>query len=408
MTLPPSLCIDLGASYTKIAYRDRPDATTHLVRAPELPDEHHFCIPSVAARNRVDDRWVFGVDAMDLSSGPRVEVFQNWKADLFDPDGDGVGLDVLDDAAPEAVALLVEGTPLLRAYDVAVRFLRWLHDVQLPLMLSEFPNYRAAEVQLCVPEFVLEESVAPRLEAVMRDLGYRNEGSYTLSEPKANLIGILTEGQNAVAGDGSPNIGAMFGDASVLRTLAQPGHAMLLVDIGAYTTDLALASLASIGGAVDQDPAVSARLGVRRLDDWVLESADPEARARVNRSAAEREHFHAMVYGGVVGPQPAEFGLTEAAVDDTIGRFTAAILDVIGAFLYAYGAERPFAAVLTGGGSNIRPIANRLASALAERGIESLHAPISTDAPAQLQKYALGPELVRGASAIGGCSILYR
>lgn len=407
MSLPPSLCIDLGASYTKIAYRELPGATSHLLTQSDLPDEHHFCIPSVAARSTTRDAWVFGVEAMDLRSGPRVEVFQDWKSDLFLPEEErGIGFDVLDDTSDEVRTLLIERTPSLRALDVATRFLRWLHDEQLPEMLAEHPRYREAEVQLCVPDFVLDDPLAPRLEALMRAIGFRNEGSFTLSEPKANLIGILTEGQNALTQSGGINVGAMVGDAAVLRSLARPDQAVLLVDVGAFTTDLALASLHRTDAPGTEDPAHSARLGVRRLDDWILEAARPEARARIDGSAAEREHFHRMAFG----PQPRveEFGLSVDHVEATLKRFTDEILAVVDTFLAENPDDHLFSAVLTGGGSNIRGIANRLAAALGQRDIQALHAPGSIDAPHHLRRYALGPELVRGASAIGGCSILYR
>ena len=407
--LPPSLCIDLGASFTKIAFRESPDATSHLLRKADLPDEHHFCIPSVAARNTARDAWVFGVDAMDLKSGSRVQVFQNWKADLFEPEEEReVGFDVLDGASDEARALLLDNYPALRALDVATRYLKWLNHEQIPAMLGH-SRHRDAEVQLCVPDFVLDDPLATRLEQIMRDVGFRNPGVYALSEPKANLIGILTEGQNALTQGGRPNLGAMFGSAEVLRTLARADQAVLIIDVGAFTTDLALASFAHrTGSGFDEDPSLSVRLGVRRLDEWILEAAPDEERMRVESSASEREHFHATVHGGVAGPRPEEVGLTSASVDAAVSRFTQEIVKAVDGFLDDHGTDSLYAAVLTGGGSNIPGIANRLAAALGEKNLGALHAPRTTEAPARLKKYSLRPELVRGASAVGGASILFR
>ncbi|MEN0068340.1 MAG: hypothetical protein AAGA48_39840 [Myxococcota bacterium] len=407
MTIPPSLCIDLGASFTKIAYRDRPDATSRLLQDNDLPDDQHFCIPSVAARNVARDVWVFGVEAMDLKSGSRVEVFQNWKAQLFDPDRE-VTFDVLDDIPDEVRKVLLEGDPALRALDVATRFLAWLHDEQLPAMLGS-TDFRDAQVQLCVPDFVLDDPLAMRLEGILRDIGFRNASTYTLSEPKANLIGVLTEGANALTRNGRPNPAVMFGDTTVLKRLAHPGQAVLLVDVGAFTTDFALAGFSQeLDAGFAQDPSHSMAHGIRKLDEWLLADAPDLDRERVEASAAEREHFHATIHGGIAGPRPEEFGLTQPVVDETVGRFTQAILDGIETFVNQHEPEGLVAAVLTGGGSNIRGIANRLARALYERDIATLHAPKDTDAPLDRVMYGLRPELVRGASAIGGCSILYR
>lgn len=410
MSLPDSLCIDLGASFTKVAYRPAPDATTHLLTDGDLRDEHHFCIPSVAARSVERDAWVFGPDAVELRPGPRVEVFQNWKADLFASGEDGVDFSMLDDTSAEVRQLLLQRVPSLRALDIAQRYLRWLHDTQIPRMLGH-ERFREAEVQLCVPDFVLDSPLAHRLDRMLASIGFKNDGAYTLSEPKANLIGVLTEGRNPRTASGFPNLGAMFGDAEVPRQLAQPDQAILIVDIGAFTTDLALASFAHhAGDAFDDDPAMSTRLGVRLLDAWVLEGAPADARERVVQGSADDAHtFRVTVHGD--GPRPARpeaYGLSAGQVDAAVGRFTGSILQAIDTFLAGEERAAVHAVVLTGGGANIRGVSNRLAQALAERGTTMLHAPTSTDAPGQVRKYALGPELVRGASAVGGCSILYR
>jgi len=406
MTIPPSLCIDLGASFTKVAYRDSPDATSRLLQDAGLPDDHHFCIPSVAARSVATDAWVFGTEAMDLKAGPRVEVYQNWKAELFDPDRE-VTFDVLDDVDDDVRKVLLEGDRTLRALDVATRFLRWLHDVQIPAMLPGV-DPASVETQLCVPDYILDDPLAMRLEGILADVGFRNSSTFTLSEPKANLIGVLTEGANALTRVGRPNPAVMFGDTAVLKRLASPGQAVLIVDVGAFTTDFALAGFTQDVDGFAQEPSQSMAHGIRKLDDWLLADAPKVDRDRVNSSAAEREHFHATIHGGIAGPRPEEFGLTQPAVDGTVERFTRVILDEIESFVAAHEPEGLVAAVLTGGGSNVRGIANRLATALYERDIATLHAPKDTDAPLDRVMYGLRPELVRGASAIGGASILYR
>ncbi len=411
MNIPPSLCIDLGASFTKIAFRSTPDATSRLLQDADLPDDHHFCIPTVAARNVDTNEWVFGIEAMDLESGPRVQVYQNWKAQLFDPTR-SVAFDVLDDTDAETREVLLAGDPALRALDVCTRFLGWLYGEQIPSMLegsgisSEISD---VESQLCIPDFVVDDSLAMRLENAMQKIGYRSTNRFTLSEPKANLIGVLTEGANALTRTGRPNPAVMFGDTAVLEQLGIPGQAVLLVDVGAYTTDFALAGFTQDPEAgITQDPSESMPHGIRKLDDWLLSGAPTVDRERVESSAAEREHFHATIHGGIAGPRPEEYGLTQPVVDETVDRFTRDILDALATFLGTHEPAGLVAAVLTGGGANVRGIANRLARALYEREIATLHAPKDTDAPLDRVMYGLRPELVRGASAIGGASILYR
>lgn len=412
MFFPPSLCIDLGASFTKVAYRPKPDATSHLLEDPDLTfDPGRFCIPSVAARNKATGAWVFGAQAMDLRSGGKVEVFQNWKADLFLPaDQRTADLSVLEGASPEAAELLLDADPHLRAMDVAARYLCWLYDEQLPAMLGS-KEFTRAQVQICVPEFVRDDtSFSAVLDLVMSWAGFRNSGGFALSEPRANLIGILTGGTNIVARSGRPDLGAMLGDADILRALSKPDQAVLFVDIGAFTTDLALVSLARHqGGGFDDAPSRSKRLGVRFLDDLVLKEAIPEERAHIEASAQDREALHdkysAAHFAG--GDPFSVYGLTAEIVDGCMASFAASVVREIRSFLAESASVVPFAAVLTGGGCNIPPVANRLAGALAELGVRWFHAPEGTVAPPTALRNVLRGELVRGASAIGGASILF-
>jgi hypothetical protein len=409
---PPSLCIDLGAAFTKVAYRERPDAPTRLLAHPSMTaGDARFCVPSVAARDNTNGRWVFGAEAAALRSGDRIRVHQNWKADLFLPAEErGGGLELLEDATPEALALLLEEHPHLRAMDVASRFLCWLYDEHIPTMLGP-TAFQRAQVTLCVPEFVRGDSTfAEQLDHVMHWAGFRNDGEYTLSEPRANLIGVLTRGENHLARGATPNLGAMFGGSLAIRGLDRPDHSVLFVDIGAFTTDLALANLARRGpeDGGTGDPSFSARLGVRLLDQRILSLAPAAEREWVEASAEERERFHELVYGGgALGRRPEEYGLTADVVDEGVAVFAQAILDAVADFRSQHAAEVVVAAVLTGGGTHLPGLGQRLADGLVASGVRTVHAPESIDLPPQVLRYPLGPELIRGASAIGGASILF-
>ena len=89
-----SLSIDLGASYTKIAYRRAQapkDIGTCVEEARVLMIDDSPLIPSLAVRTRnARQPWVFGREAANLNPSTSMEVFQNWKADLFRQDNDKV------------------------------------------------------------------------------------------------------------------------------------------------------------------------------------------------------------------------------------------------------------------------------------------------------------------------------
>src|SRR5437870_4832721 len=87
-----TVSIDLGASYTKVAFRSacaagvgqpyKEDATLLMVGASPL-------IPSLAVRTkRPAQPWIFGQEAANIRPGKDMEVFPNWKADLFRPEND--------------------------------------------------------------------------------------------------------------------------------------------------------------------------------------------------------------------------------------------------------------------------------------------------------------------------------
>ena len=414
--LRSSLCIDLGAAFTKVAYRELPESTTHLLRHPTLNfDESRFCIPSVAAHNLRTDAWAFGVDPMDLRAGEFIEVFRNWKSDLFHYDtGVPLGIDFLEDASPMLLDFLQFTYPRLKSRDVAVRYLRWLHNEMIPAMLGK-PIPPGVEVQVCVPEFVIQGSVGPLVETIMEEAGFENAGLYTLSEPKANLIGVLTEGRNVLARSGRPSRTGMFGDGHIIGRLSH-GESVLFIDIGAYTTDLALADLSRDDeGSFDDDPSESTPLGVSLLDKMVVSRLEPRLRQVFGESlsASDWELIHARDYGGEhhfgasswVAPDGSK--LPQDLVHHCLEEFSSKVSLIVQRFLEQNRPTSLRTAVLTGGGSNLTQVANRLVRELAGLGIRVLYAPESTFVPQEIEKHPLRQELVRGASGIGGASILF-
>lgn len=417
MLLKSSLCIDLGAAFTKVAYRELPESTTHLLRHSTLNfDESRFCIPSVAAHNLRTDEWVFGVEPMEYRAGPTIEVFRNWKSDLFYSEDDvPLGVDFLDDASPMLLDFLKFTYPHLMAREVATRFLRWIHDEMVPAMVGRrIPP--SVEVQLCVPEFVIQGKLGTIMERLMEDAGFENAGLFTLSEPKANLIGVLTEGRNVLTRSGRPSRTGMFVDSHIIGRLAREGESVLFVDVGAYTTDLALADLSTNAeGSFENDPSHSAPLGVSLLDRMIVGRLDPRLQEVFGSSLSpsDWERIHAVDYGG-----EQHFGSTAwVAADgstlpreilhDCLEEFAAMVSRSVRQFLDRFRPASLRIAVLTGGGCNLTQVANRLARELAGFGIAILYAPEATRVPPGMESHSLSQELVRGASGIGGASILF-
>ncbi len=413
----PSLCIDLGAAFTKIAYRDKPTHKTHLLRHPELNfDEQRFCVPSVAARNARTGEWVFGVEAMDYRPSESIEVYRNWKSDLFHPGDDRpMGFRMLEDASPTLVQFLEFTYPHLRVREVAVRYLRWLREEMIPAMLHQSDPVDM-EVLLCVPEFVVRGSMGPIVEQLMTEAGYRNSGLFTVSEPKANLVGVLTEGRNSLTSRDRPSRATMFGGSAMVERFAMEGEGLLFIDIGAYTTDFALADL--LRGpeqGFDEDPSESVPLGIRMLDDLVTKRLEEGMRKKVESLPPSGwERLHAVVYGGErhfasesEWAVDHDLTLPVDVVQGCVESFAEAVGGSVERFLAAHGSDHYRTAVLTGGGINLTAISNRLAQKLSGLGFETLFAPATVRVPAGMESHPLSQEVIRGASGIGGASILF-
>src|SRR5580704_16069929 len=87
-----TLSIDLGASYTKVAYR--PSCVPNGVgmasqESKVVMIDNSPLVPSLAIRTRnAAQQWIFGRSAAAMKPSKEMQVFQNWKADLFRPTND--------------------------------------------------------------------------------------------------------------------------------------------------------------------------------------------------------------------------------------------------------------------------------------------------------------------------------
>jgi hypothetical protein len=425
--LPSSLCIDLGSAYTKIGFRETPFSRSRLLSLNELSlDDQHVCIPSVAAWRERDDRWAFGIEAADIVAGSGIHVYRNWKADLF-PDGPGAGnpWDLLGEDAHEG---LRDGPgSYARARNVAARYLGWLRQELVPRMI---PGQDLGKVvmRICIPEFAMFSPHAAEMDRMLEEAGWHHPASYCCSEPMSNLTGALTQGHNAVL---EPQPGKLFADVpkmferSHLLEMAAvcqendegdvPEYATLIVDVGAYTTDFGLISIDLAGhGFVPISKTKSVPLGIHELDRRVIEVLPEPMAGQARRfTGAEWERFHRVVYteerewtlptGGAVNGGAAE----RARIRTVMDRFSGGIAAAMDAFLRLHRPTRVQEVILTGGGNNIPALTERLRMALAPWGVSTVYLPKAGAPLGDTRQVEIVPGVVRGASAVGGSSVLF-
>ncbi len=227
---PCTLSIDLGASYTKIAYREdcTPSKTRRVTKnARVMMLGHSSLIPSLAVQGK-KGRWFFGHQAAKMLPGPSQRIYQNWKANLFRPEND-----------EETASAVI----------VTQQFLRWLREKveESHIALEE------AEVRVALPAFENSAEKASVVARCMKMAGWDCPAILKVTEPYANVLGLFTAGQNHLWKDKFGGVfldyGQMFGmDSGYVKRArgtvlgdARGGsvYRVLVIDIGAFTTDVA-------------------------------------------------------------------------------------------------------------------------------------------------------------------------
>ncbi len=424
----PALCIDLGASFTKIAIRTESDGQSILLQDHRLmtgrgEEDNRFCFPSVVAHNQRTKQWAFGWEASDYRQSEDILILQDWKSvlfhekfleEFFDPEIDG-------EVDPVQIFLKTRD-PYFIALACAQHYLQWLADEQIPYLLSQHATMEHLtvsdfETRVCVPDFVLGTGAGQTIERLMANAGFENCDVFCISEPKSSLIGILTEGRNQLTSKGKINNAAMFGDHSLLNSLSNNQNSVLFLDIGSFTTDMALAQFSNFRSQhLAKSPAASYPLGMYRLDSMILKALPKELEHSVNlNNLPATEKFHRAVYNE---SKLRQFSKSEnltlgdgteiplSVVETCLDEFVAAIMVAMRSFLNRHKRSKIHSVVLTGGASLPSRISDRIVA-----GIEELDFPLLRGhfglAATTIPVDPIKQELVRGASAIGGVSILY-
>jgi len=415
-----TLSIDLGASYTKVAYRPAclPETSGTIPQeAKVVMIDDRPLIPSLAIRAYTGNKWYFGRQAAGLKPNREMPVFQNWKADLFRPKND-------KDSAAAAI--------------IAHKFFNWLR-IKLEQVKPIGIDVTKCQTRIAMPAFETFDENAVLLARCM-DLSGWNDPTLILKvrEPHANTLGLFTGGRNAVRRNGAgecwaylPEIFAddIYQNNVYFRALHQYHVAgihgnlftVMVVDIGAFTTDIAKLTFdftAPADGlrAIRQE---SYALGVINELDKPLIAAleDRHDFSWADFSFEAQEDWKKLLYQNDSWPLPAVVNGTPTTIELGTGenhelvanatqQFAAAVWEKIAAFA---AGETPSHIYLTGGGSRIKGVAEALRAKIEGAGmrfvtVASGEAPIGSDD--QRPWKHTGESLQRLATAVGGASVI--
>lgn len=435
------LSIDLGSAYTKLAIRrDWHDEADLLRDLPLATAEVDFCVPSVVTRVEAPTgtRWLTGAEAAAQPPGDGVTLYRYWKARLFSDHPE-------EQAEHDALGRPGQGHDLDDYEEVAVQFFRGLREslARPPFGL----DLSSMAVRVCIPRLERSQQAEDRVAAVLERAGVRPaRGRTTVYEPESNAVGVLTRGRNATWFPPRVSFLPRPGRSLQLRDMLEPegllqafrrvsgSFGVLVIDIGGFTTDFGYVQFDTSFSSDDwQRPEIvqtSYELGIRELDHDVFGRLGPEGQEAVEAlSSSEWDALKARLYRGesVTLSRPDGSPVTVGA-----GSEADQIAAAIAAFARRVAAARddfrerfvrgPInAQTLTGGGAMIGPIRTALSRALATRegvGVTDLldpDEPRSTLAARQARvedaevaaRATRNLELVRGGSAIGGCSVFF-
>ncbi len=369
-------------------------------------------IPSLAVQTEDPGQpWIFGRQAAALNPGAGLTVHVNWKSALFS-----------HSVTPDSATSII----------IASEFFRWL-KVKLEAAGCATSQSR---VRITMPEFGNANAQASVLMRCMNLAGWRPRELLAESEPRANFLGLFARGRNYVsysprALDPFVNFGRMYGQGNELIQAARnealfgASHRLfryVILDIGAYTSDVALVEVDPTGGDEYDD-------GIRRHDQksWahaIINELDQplfsELLAKYSLVPGgikfeTRELWKRNLYNGqtVKDLMPGRGLVTLGAGGDAdiirthIRLFEERLWTKIGDYCRAF---RPNLLILTGGGSRIallRELVQKSFSALGTRMKEVDDFQVAPSTGPDLRKWSeSGETLTRLATALGGTSVI--
>ena len=471
------LCIDFGSAYTKVALRPDWDDTVGLVREIPLADRDvSFCVPSVVARvERLGGPiWLVGQAAAEQCSGDGVAIYRDLKTRLFTErpaeqevkhtigsEGFASRLIRYMGRAVAGVKHTIGSGGFARHdardyHEVGVIFFKELRDTlrkMIPgLDIGEYP------LRLCIPKLEKNPGARAVMIKIVQEAGWSlAENGETVYEPESNAIGVVTRGLNATWYPHPPplrqwrfpNYRQMFGIAggplAAFRQvfLEKPRrdfhYGVLVVDIGAFTTDFAYVEFDE--SFYDENVPrpeiiqISREVGIRELDRSVCDRMRPEVQHAIGRiSMSDWEFAKRLLYCGkeaaIRNPEGGMLkigtGSEATTIADAIEEFAARVVEEKRVFCSNKVRGRIDAQVLTGGGSMIPLVHNALVKAMKDKQDGRFYDLLDEKEPDEVLRLIKTPagnwvydpkevearfgqnrELARGASAIGGGSVFF-
>jgi hypothetical protein len=407
---PQTISIDLGASFTKIGFRGFHTLVgngQYSEEASLLTVDQTVLIPSLAIQTgRARKPWLFGSEAAGITLGPDMAAIHNWKAGLFNRSNN-------PDTAKSTI--------------IANEFFRWLRE-----RIESIPGFNMCDntVRIMLPAFRDFGDLAGVVTQCMSMANWRPYELVVGTEPHANALGLLTDGRNVYTrgrtsegvdylstyGYNNPYI--LAARNSVLRNDASAKLRIAILDIGAFTTDVAVLTFDVTDSNGDGLLAVSQEsfpIGTRRFVDEPLweylgqkHGADFSRFSFQSQEEIKRTLLAGNSYAVTIGPHTRNLGdkADTLAIDRLISTFAGAILSKTSKLISDAGAAAVF---LSGGGSQI----TRLVEALKGGGLRLAAVPAvatpsaaRSSVPAFANWHACGEPIVRVATAVGGCSVL--
>lgn len=406
----PVLGIDLGASYTKVAYRPGWNRGRYYEEPCRiLMIEDQPLVPSLVIHTDSKRKpWLFGQEAAQYRPTDEDQVFTNWKADIFSKS-----------LTPKAVGSL----------KAAGEFFGWLRERVADCGI-EVPNCR---VKVCLPAFRDIERPASILAQQMKLSGWNNVSISRIAEPRANTVGVFAEGRNKLYKrdanfDANPIYMDMYPHGSPLldqlRSYTLSGGSrhsnIAIIDIGSFTTDL---SVVDFDAAADGDCIASAHqtsydLGIigafeqpllsaiSERHEFELNSLTFEEREAIKRAIAEGGKFVLPLDDdrmAEIGDEEDQKTANKIATDLAIGVWE------------AYQAEtarmKVRYLVLTGGGSAAQLICKALQAKFAKTklpwvDVSGMESPEGGKKKTCRRWPDTGETLSRLATALGAASVI--
>jgi len=409
----PVIGIDLGASYTKMSYRpdwkhgrDYSEVRRYVAPSKLILVDESPLIPSLVIFTKRNG-WIFGNDAAEHTPTAGDQVFQNWKSVIFS-----------------------KGTPreVDGALDAAGRFFQWL---KAKLDALGIPVEKS-RIKVCLPAF---DNIAEPSEILANKMyrnGWQNVSVSRIQEPRANTVGIFTEGRNNLwrrypEKDPNPVFSEIFpSNSPILNHFrnavmigANPTLKIGVVDIGSFTTDISLVEIDTRGDGdcINQGVQKSFDLGVIKGYEQPLfkKLADEHDFSPSQLSFKQRENIKVSIAAGkeirIRLPRGVEVFGTSADIHLSKSVSTT-LADQVFKVLTGMVEKSPVRIVLfTGGGSAIKDVRAMLEVKCSELGIYPYepHGERNGESRANTQIVtwqSTSEDLQRIATAVGSTSVL--